>query len=100
MKINTESWCSSGKVGYFQDAATEAMGMKPQSKLGSALESATNIGLGAAINLAGQYALFPLIGLGDVSHGKHITILAFFTVLSFTRLYVIRRIANWKAQRK
>lgn len=64
-----------------------------QSKIDSALETITNILIGAGIALLAQLAWFPLIGK-DFSMSENLMTTAFFTVVSFVRSYVIRRAFN------
>ena len=61
-----------------------------QSKKRSLTEGVTNILIGAGISLGSQYLIFPLFGI-HVSHASHLGILAWFTVISLVRGYLIRR---------
>lgn len=62
-----------------------------QSKVMSAVESVTNIGVGMLVALATQMAIFPLFGL-QVTFGENLAILAIFTAVSFIRSYLLRRV--------
>lgn len=61
-----------------------------QSHFESFIEANLNTLVGFAINMAGQYVIFPILGL-PVTHTQHLTIAAFFTVLSVARGYAMRR---------
>jgi len=62
-----------------------------QTKLISVVESLTNITIGMGIALASQYVIFPAVGIHGISHGTHIQITVYFTMVSFARSYVVRR---------
>jgi hypothetical protein len=69
-----------------------------QSKKMSAVESVANIAVGAGIALATQVVVFPLFGM-DVPMGDNLAICAIFTVVSFVRSYVLRRVFNkWRTK--
>jgi hypothetical protein len=61
-----------------------------QSKKRSLAESITNVAVGCGVNLASQYAIFPLFGI-SVTFGEHLSITGYFTVISIVRSYLLRR---------
>jgi len=61
-----------------------------QSKKRSLAESITNVAVGAGVSLASQYAIFPLFGI-RLTFCHHLWITAYFTVISITRSYLLRR---------
>ena len=65
-----------------------------QSRLGSFIESCTNIAIGYGVALLAQAAIFPLYGIHVAPH-EHMTIGALFTAVSLTRSYILRRAFNW-----
>ena len=66
-----------------------------QSKLGSLYESIINIVLGAGVALVSQLLVFPMYGI-DVPLSTNLGIMAWFTLISVARSYVIRRWFNAK----
>lgn len=62
-----------------------------QSKTASAVEAIVNILIGCGVAYASQVVVFPIVGIHNVSHGTHLQITAYFTLISFARSYVIRR---------
>lgn len=64
-----------------------------QSRRLSLIEAATNIVVGFVIAYATQVAVFPLFGL-HADHATHLAIVWIFTVVSFIRSYVLRRLFN------
>lgn len=66
--------------------------MRPtsQSRKASAVEALTNLVVGAALNLALQIVVFPLLGF-NATIGENLLIIAIFTVTSVARSYVLRR---------
>ena len=62
-----------------------------QSRLLSGIEAATNVLLGMGLSLALQILLFPLIGV-EASPFQHLSLLGVFTVVSYLRVYVLRRL--------
>lgn len=66
-----------------------------QTRLQSLAEALANIAVGFGIGLVSQYLVFPLAGLEqDISFGTHFEIAMYFTVISLTRSYIIRRWFN------
>lgn len=66
-----------------------------QSRIGSLIESGTNIAIGYGIALASQLVIFPLYGV-HIPLSDNIMIGAWFTVISLARSYAIRRWFNGK----
>ena len=66
-----------------------------QTKLGSLYESIINIVIGAVVALASQLLVFPMFGI-DVPLSTNLGIMAWFTLISVIRSYVIRRWFNAK----
>ncbi len=64
-----------------------------QSRLGSGVESVTNVLVGFGLALAAQLVLFPFVGI-TVPVSTHLGLSAVFTVLSLVRSYVLRRVFN------
>ncbi len=64
-----------------------------QSKLDSAIEALTNILIGAGVALCAQLIWFPLIGK-DFTMTENLYTTAFFTLVSFWRSYLLRRLFN------
>lgn len=67
-----------------------------QSKIDSALEALTNIAIGAGVALTAQLVWFPIIGK-SFTITENLMTTAFFTLVSFVRSYVIRRLFNGKS---
>lgn len=70
-----------------------------QTRTESFIESVLNLLVGLLVNLGGQYVIFPLLGM-DVTFAEHMWITLFFTVLSLTRSYVLRRWFNGLSLRR
>lgn len=64
-----------------------------QSKLQSVLESCANIAVGFLVSYMSTFLIFPLMGF-ESNYSKNLIITIFFTVVSFIRSYIIRRIFN------
>jgi len=64
-----------------------------QSRLGSLIESLTNVAIGYGVALASQLAIFPLYGI-EVSISQNIQIGMWFTAISIARSYIVRRWFN------
>lgn len=64
-----------------------------QSRKYSAIESAANIAVGYIIAVLAQLAIFPFFDI-HVPLTDNLLIGAFFTVVSFVRSYILRRIFN------
>ena len=69
-----------------------------QTRLKSALEALTNIGIGAGVALLAQLVWFPIIGK-DFTMAENLATTAFFTLVSFVRSYSIRRWFNKEASK-
>lgn len=67
--------------------------MTGQKKLHSLGEAIANVIVGFGINLAGQWLIFPLLGI-PVSFMETLYIAVFFTVISVARTYILRRYFN------
>jgi hypothetical protein len=67
-----------------------------QNRIDSALESLTNIAIGAGVALAAQLVWFPMIGK-EFTFNENLATMAFFTLVSFLRSYWIRRVFNGKS---
>lgn len=61
-----------------------------QSKKHSAMETATNIGVGYVVALGSQFAVFPLFGI-HVPLSSNIAMSLYFTGISIIRSYALRR---------
>ncbi len=66
-----------------------------QTKKQSSLEALTNTLVGFVISYASTFIIFPLMGF-ESSAGKNIVVTLFFTVISYLRSYIIRRVFNKK----
>lgn len=64
-----------------------------QSRLGSFIESAVNIGIGYFVALLSQLLVFPMFDI-HVSFETNLWIGAWFTLISLIRSYVVRRWFN------
>ena len=69
-----------------------------QSKLGSLYESIMNIVIGAGVALASQLLIFPMFDI-NVTLSTNLGIMAWFTLISVARSYVIRRWFNARLHR-
>lgn len=67
-----------------------------QSRLGSLVESATNVVIGYVVALLSQLAVFPMFGI-YVTLAENLAIGAWFTAISIARSYVVRRWFNRRA---
>ena len=67
--------------------------MNGQSQLGSVIESLANIVVGYLVAVTAQALLFPLFGI-YVPLRTNFIIGAAFTVVSFIRSYILRRVFN------
>lgn len=65
-----------------------------QTKLGSFVESWTNIAIGFAINWTANMLILPLFGFTTLTAAKAFGIGIAFTLISFARQYVLRRWFN------
>lgn len=73
--------------------------MNGQTKWDSFKESFTNILSGYILSLLTQVIVFPLFDI-NTSMGENMIISLIFTLVSLARLYIIRRIYNWKDNRR
>ncbi|WP_435135757.1 DUF7220 family protein [Formosa sp. A9] len=64
-----------------------------QTKTQSFIEAMTNTAVGFGISLAATFVIFPVLGIATTP-SKNLLITLFFTVISITRGYVIRRWFN------
>ncbi|MCC2521045.1 DUF7220 family protein [Vibrio coralliilyticus] len=69
-----------------------------QSKKQSLIESVINVVIGYVVALLSQLTIFPLFGV-HLPLTDNLLIGAFFTIVSITRSYVIRRLFNRKYSR-
>lgn len=67
-----------------------------QSKVDSVLEALTNIAIGAGVALLAQIIWFPIIDK-EFTLTENLLTTAFFTFISFTRSYGVRRLFNGKS---
>ena len=70
-----------------------------QSKLHSFLESVTNIAIGYGVAFISQLIVFPLVGV-EASIKQNLLIGLYFTLISLTRSYVIRRWFTKRTEKK
>lgn len=68
--------------------------MNGQTKAHSFLEAVLNVAIGFGVSIVGQLVIFPLVGLPPVSAVQHLHIAFWFTLLSITRTYLLRRWFN------
>jgi hypothetical protein len=66
-----------------------------QTKLQSMIESITNVAIGYLVALFSQIVIFPFYDI-NISMSDNLMIGAWFTVISITRSYLIRRYFNKK----
>lgn len=66
-----------------------------QTKLQSFIESITNVAIGYLVALFSQIVIFPLYDI-NISMSDNLMIGLWFTVISITRSYLIRRYFNKK----
>lgn len=64
-----------------------------QARLESFVETCANTAIGLVVALASQLVIFPKVGV-HVSLGTNLEIVAWFTLISVVRGYVIRRWFN------
>jgi len=64
-----------------------------QTKLGSFVESWTNIGVGFTLNYFANLLIFPLFGF-HISYGANFVMGLLYTVISLVRSYALRRAFN------
>jgi hypothetical protein len=67
--------------------------MSGQSKSGSALEAATNIGIGLLVSMIANAVVFPLYDFHP-SLSDNVSITLIYTAISFIRSYCVRRAFN------
>lgn len=66
-----------------------------QTRKESAIEAVVNILVGYSVNIAANFAIFPLFGW-HITLEQNLTIGVFYTVVSFVRSYGLRRFYNWR----
>ncbi len=64
-----------------------------QSRIMSAIETATNIAVGLVISLLAQMVILPVYGI-HISMSENVQITIFFTAVSIVRGYCLRRLFN------
>jgi len=64
-----------------------------QTKFQSVIESLTNILIGFIISFISQVVIFNQFGV-EISLGKNLEMTVYFTIISFIRSYILRRIFN------
>ncbi len=64
-----------------------------QTRIGSAIETATNIVLGFVISLALNGWILPLLGY-HITMSENLVVVTVFTVVSMLRSYALRRVFN------
>ncbi len=69
-----------------------------QTRLGSFIESITNILIGYTVAIASQLIVFPLFYI-NIPLSDNLLIGAYFTIISLVRSYVVRRYFNKKVIR-
>lgn len=67
-----------------------------QSKTDSIIEAVTNILIGAGVALCAQLVWFPLMGK-EFTMSENLWTTAFFTLVSFWRSYLLRRLFNGRS---
>ena len=65
-----------------------------QSRLSSAAETAIGLLIGMVITLLASPVIYPLFG-HSFTFSQNFGIMLIFTVLSFVRVYCLRRLFNW-----
>lgn len=70
-----------------------------QSKLESLIESIVNLLIGMGIAYASQLVIFPWYGI-NVPPSTNIQLVAWFTLVSLIRSYVLRRFFNKRVMRR
>ena len=76
------------------EIAPSNCGSEGQSKIDSAIESSFNIMLGFIVAVMAQLFIFPWFDI-EVTMTENIYIAGCFTVVSFTRSYLLRRVFNY-----
>lgn len=66
---------------------------KGQTHKHSAAESVANVAIGLLVSILGQLIIFPLLGI-NVPFTTNLQVAFWFTVLSLTRTYLLRRYFN------
>ena len=69
-----------------------------QSRLASLIESLTNVAIGMVVSFFGQIVVSHWYNL-PLNFAQNMQIVAFFTVLSVARSYVLRRVFNRRIKR-
>lgn len=66
-----------------------------QTKKQSLLEAFVNIAIGYSVAIASQLVIFPMFGI-DIATEDHLLIGFYFTIISITRTYLVRRYYNFR----
>lgn len=69
------------------------MSTAAQSRLGSLVESLTNVAIGYGVALASQLLIFPRYGI-EIPLSSNVAIGVWFTAISVLRSYAVRRLFN------
>ncbi len=67
--------------------------MRGQTRIGSAIETATNIVVGFSVNYVANITILPAIGL-PITHSQAFGVGLIYTVISVVRSYGLRRLFN------
>lgn len=70
-----------------------------QSRLGSFIESTSNVLLGLVVAILAQMVIFPLYGI-TTTFATNLQIALWFTVISIIRSYAVRRFFNYRITKK
>ncbi len=65
-----------------------------QTRLGSFIESWTNIAIGFGINFTANLLILPLFGFHSLTLGKNFEIGLLYTLISLCRSFFVRRLFN------
>lgn len=71
-----------------------------QTRMDSAIESATNIAIGFVVAILSQVVVFPIVGIHGVPLTTNLEIGAYFTAISLARSYLVRRWFNSRMKLK
>jgi len=66
-----------------------------QTRIQSAIEAGANILVGYTVNILANFAIFPFFGW-EITLGQNLLMGVFYTFVSFTRSYYLRRFYNWR----
>jgi hypothetical protein len=70
-----------------------------QPRIESLIESLANIAVGYLVAVGSQMLVFPMFGI-DVPTRTNFLIGLWFTGISLVRSYALRRVFNWRLQRR